>query len=57
MSHFYNRNNLHKTICEEASGVFDDTLTALRQGGKRSLKILEVGAGNIVICQSHFYYD
>lgn len=60
MSQFYSRNSLHDTTCKLAVQMFGDVITSFRREGKRMLRVLEVGAGELelrdIFYRQHIYY-
>ncbi|KAJ7436883.1 hypothetical protein B0H11DRAFT_2178713 [Mycena galericulata] len=45
MSDFYSASNHTSLVCTEATKTFSELLKSFRAGGKKSLKVLELGAG------------
>ncbi|KAJ7672416.1 hypothetical protein DFH06DRAFT_1363281 [Mycena polygramma] len=45
MAKFYSANNQTTLVCGEATNAFSGLLRSFRESGKRSIRILEVGAG------------
>lgn len=45
MNKFYGGDGFFGPICEVAAKVFDQTVTAFANSGKKVLRVLEVGAG------------
>jgi hypothetical protein len=46
MSGYYStEDGFFKPVCEQATQIFDDFISALYKQGKRVIRVLEVGAG------------
>jgi hypothetical protein len=49
MANFYSKSNQTSDVCIGATRAFSGVLDALRESGKRSIRILEVGAGSSLL--------
>jgi len=49
MNKFYSKDGVMGPSCEAATKIFEETITAFANSGKKVLRILEIGAGKFFV--------